>query len=336
MEKLNKRKNNIDLLRIISSFMVVLLHTAAMGPLLVNEKGFMQTAVINSITRFCVPVFVMISGYFMLEKEKVPSFYVKRAVKLIFTMVCWSVLYLIKYTVTGVLSPDSIKTVLIYLFTEPVHLWYFYMLSALLLFTPFIQTFCKNADKKMYIYTLTLMFVAGCILTPLLNSRVGSFVDLITGKMKIGTLMAFPMYYMFGYFIKRFGLKRKYAVLSLLIGLLLTVAGLVLMSFKKGFLDERLISFYAPNVAIFAMGMFALFCNFDTEKAAPVKYVAPLTGGIYGIHMIFLSSVYEKTDFINVAGVRIILSAVITFIVSGTVIFIFKTLKKGIHKIHLF
>lgn len=332
---MNKRQTNIDFLRIISSVMVVLLHTCAMGPLGVREQGFFLNAVLNALTRFSVPVFIMISGYFMLEKEENFTYFLKRSARLIVTMILWSALYLVKYTLSGDIILNSLKDAVKYLFTEPVHLWYFYAVSALLVFTPALCVFAKKSDKKTYIYTMTLMLFFGSVITMLVKENLLPTLSLITEKLKIGTVLTFPAYYLFGYYVKRFEINKKLSFLSFIFGLFLTVGGVILLSLKKGFLSENVLSFYALNVALMSMGIFAFFKSLKLRENPIIKRIAPLTGGIYGLHMIILPSVYNKICFLKADFVKIILSVLITYVLCAIIVFVFKEIKKFIIKLCL-
>lgn len=70
-KKIN-RQSNFDLLRIISTFAVVLIHVNAnvADSNNISLVGFNFCSLINIITRFSVPCFVMLSGAFILNNEK--------------------------------------------------------------------------------------------------------------------------------------------------------------------------------------------------------------------------------------------------------------------------
>ena len=329
---MNRRKTNIDFLRIICSVMVVLLHTSAMGTLIPGEKGFLINTVLNSLTRFSVPVFIMISGYFMLGKEEDFSYFLKRSIKLIVIMILWSVIYLVKYTLSGAVLVNSVKDIVKYLLTQPIHLWYFYALSALILFTPALSVFARKSDKKTYIYTMTLMLVFGSVITMLVRENSFPTLTLITEKLKIGTMLTFPAFYLFGYFVKRFGISKKISLTSFVTGLILTVSSVIILSFQKGILSENVLSFYALNVAFMSMGIFAFFSSLNIGENGFIKWLAPLTGGIYGLHMIILPSVYEKLSVLTVDFIKIILSVLITYTICAIIVFVYRLIEKMIIK----
>lgn len=72
MNMLNQRKNYIDLLRVISAFAVVVIHvtSAAMNTTEVSSQTYMANALLNSIMRWAVPVFFMISGALFLDSKR--------------------------------------------------------------------------------------------------------------------------------------------------------------------------------------------------------------------------------------------------------------------------
>lgn len=61
-----------DVLRIVASFSIVLLHVSASYWSVVDIYGreFMVMTVYNSLTRFAVPVFFMLSGLFLVTPER--------------------------------------------------------------------------------------------------------------------------------------------------------------------------------------------------------------------------------------------------------------------------
>jgi len=70
---LNERNKNLDLLRVLASFMVILLHVST--KYVVENIGspnlyFTIGNFFNSITRISVPIFVMLSGAFILDNVK--------------------------------------------------------------------------------------------------------------------------------------------------------------------------------------------------------------------------------------------------------------------------
>jgi len=91
----------IDILRIISIFAVVVLHVSA--PFVVNiHTNGIETwwvgNIMDSSTRWCVPILIMISGKLMLGNEKeieLRDFLKKRLLKVLIPLLAWSFIYMV-------------------------------------------------------------------------------------------------------------------------------------------------------------------------------------------------------------------------------------------------
>lgn len=110
-----KRERNYDLLRIISTIAVVMIHVSAIwfGNAIagISERGLSVTdarstywiCLYNSLPRFAVPCFVMLSGAFILEDEKnieYKRFYAKSFAKIGIPTIIFSAVYFF-YAIPG-------------------------------------------------------------------------------------------------------------------------------------------------------------------------------------------------------------------------------------------
>lgn len=150
-------------------FAVVVLHTAS--PLLFRVKDasindWLAADVYNALVRFCVPVFVMITGALLLQREyELGDFLKRRFGRLIPPFIFWSLIYIgyKLYNEEIELSNNiwpNIKLVLQQLQTGSYyHLWYVYLLMGLYLFIPVISKFVRNATEKELLYFLGIWFL---------------------------------------------------------------------------------------------------------------------------------------------------------------------------------
>ncbi len=82
---------NLNILKYISSILIIILH---LRPFL-NSSNELDLAFNNIITRICVPIFFIITGYFVAKKEKVNKNYIKEYIrKTISLYLVWSLLYI--------------------------------------------------------------------------------------------------------------------------------------------------------------------------------------------------------------------------------------------------
>src|SRR5690606_14500281 len=151
------RSSYISVLRIIAIFLVILIHSSS-GYLNSNDFDAFDWKYanwINSFSRFSVPLFVIISGALLLQKdEDTGIFYKKRLLKIIPPFAFWTVVYLVYYFIRYidfeyVGFPQVINIVLIRLKSgSNAHLWYLYMLIGLYLAIPFLRKMVRNCSKK--------------------------------------------------------------------------------------------------------------------------------------------------------------------------------------------
>lgn len=85
----------IDLLRVVSAFNVVLLHATAYKIYEVTGDYWNEFVVLNSFTRFAVPVFFMVSGAVGVRENFSLSDLVRRIARISLPLIFWSVMYYI-------------------------------------------------------------------------------------------------------------------------------------------------------------------------------------------------------------------------------------------------
>lgn len=89
VNKLNYQ--NLDILKYLSSILIIILH---LRPFF-NFSNELDLAFNNIVTRICVPIFFIITGYFVAKKEQVNQNYIKKYIKKIIPLyLVWSLLYI--------------------------------------------------------------------------------------------------------------------------------------------------------------------------------------------------------------------------------------------------
>ena len=88
INKLNYQ--NLNILKYISSILIIVLHLRPF-----NFSNELDLAFNNIITRICVPIFFIITGYFVAKKEKENKNYIKKYIKKTIPLYfAWSLLYI--------------------------------------------------------------------------------------------------------------------------------------------------------------------------------------------------------------------------------------------------
>ena len=89
----------LDNLRMKATFMVVLLHVAAPGLYQFNkipDSWWFICNVFDALVRACVPIFVMISGALILNKDyDLKDFLQKRLLRVVIPFIAWTFIYML-------------------------------------------------------------------------------------------------------------------------------------------------------------------------------------------------------------------------------------------------
>ena len=152
----------LDLLRILAAFCVIVNHTncqdVPLGALWASSVAWFFAS------KIAVPVFVMISGYLMLQKKHT---YKKTAISVLRIGIClllFSVIYYAVDCITGDVQRHSLREFLFLLRTAKVTnaFWYLYMYLGLLLMMPFVQKMAAGMEKTDYhvFFGITALFVS--------------------------------------------------------------------------------------------------------------------------------------------------------------------------------
>ena len=167
MEEKNNRIIYADLLRIIAIFAVIVIHVSASKwkVIPVNTCEWMAFTLHNSITRWCVPLFIMLSGMFFLNPEKEISVHLifhKYILRLLVALCFWGLFYQLTDALYQWFSEHNsihLKDFL-YMFAKLVfgppwyHLWYLYVIIGLYILTPIYREFIKVSNFYILKYFL--------------------------------------------------------------------------------------------------------------------------------------------------------------------------------------
>lgn len=155
-----QRKIYIDVLRIIACYLVIFNHT--------NERGFYKYAadtvfsekffvhvILSTVCKVAVPIFFMISGAMLLDKEESISRTFRRIPRILAAIVIFNALYFWTDTVIG--YKKSVSMIMHAMIQNNFwHLWYLYAYIAFLITLPFLRKFVKGLDLKTSVYFLTV------------------------------------------------------------------------------------------------------------------------------------------------------------------------------------
>lgn len=285
-----------DLLKAVAIFCMIMLHVTAEG-----IKGFdlgsdlwCNSVWVNACTRWCVPVFVMISGALALNPQKETSLkklWGKSILRLLVAFFFWSLMYCLYRQVIG--GFEDPKSFVVFFLKGEHHMWFISMILVLYALTPALKLIAAN--RKVLIYTIAISLVL-MVINGYENSFLnwGNVASAITSNISLD--LGYIGYYLLGYLLA--STKIKPSVTGVLVGA--GVLGLLITGFGTLYLtgqNDKLTMMsnnLSLNVLLMAVGVFAAGKALGTalEGKLPtwceklITFLGNLSLGAYMVHVL--------------------------------------------------
>lgn len=311
MSNTKNRNLYFDLLRIFATFAVVLVHCCFTS--IANRQIDSHWHILNifdSISRFAVPVFFMISGALFLDKERtlsVRKLYTKNVLRLCTAFAFWSVLYALltayikhKFTIGNLFS---------YFVNGYYHMWFIPAMIGIYILLPLLRKISENDNLVKYFLLICLVFyyVPELIVTLLEYlpfseaSTIETALTDVVSALKLYPTRGYAFYFFLGHYLHTKDFTKVQKVVSAILGFAGTIGIIALtacVSLKEGKLDENFYNYTALLVFLQAQGVFVLFKNAEnikiSDKASEViQSLSKYTFGCYLMHVIPIT-IYEK------------------------------------------
>lgn len=281
------RNTSIELLRIIAMVMIIFHHFAVHG-------GFTFEEADVSISHFWyyfiqmggkigVNIFVMISGFFLVESKDKQVFNFKRILKFWGQVFFYSVLLTIIAWITSI-GEVGIKELIKMMFPLTFGTWWFASTYFVLyLIHPFLNRFLHSINKQTYQKLLVLLVIIWCIIP-----------TFTTFNYQGNDLLWFITLYCITGYIKLFGLNPKfhtkhYFFLWLVCSLLtyLTAVIFALLGTKLPIVASHATYFFGQEkitILLVSLSLFMIFSSLEIKHSNVINTIASTTFGIYLIH----------------------------------------------------
>lgn len=326
---------NINFLKAIAIIAVVVLHASA--TVLINIDitlhlpSWTVANVFDSITRWCVPLFVIISGYLLLDPVKLDedckTFYKKRLNKIVIPLIFWSLFFLILSLVRLHIKNSELD---IYkdvfdpiLYGKPFyHMWFLFMILGLYLITPFLRIMIlKITRDKLFVFMIVSYIISMIFFNCMRYYNINIYF--------IFEWINYLPYFLTGYFLRE--ASKRYLKLTLIVFILAIVFTILItqyLSINYEISKQYGMYFYGyltPNIVLMSVSLtYVLFYYIQNNKIKFyrwVEYLGRESLGIYLIHPLFIlgfnltfgipSSVVTTFLFIVLVSISSILLSII-------------------------
>ena len=322
---MKKRVLYFDLLKIISIIFVILIHVISeyWNSLDVNSNTFIVLSILDSMSRFCVPIYFMVSGALFLNEEKkvtIKDVLKKYVPRILILFVFWNLVYSF---LNVIINKDAITFKMIgSVFLDTIlgkgifHLYFLPIIIGFYLCLPILKQITKEENKNILKYLIIVLFIFFGF------NRITNYLFNITLSYTI-VFSKYLIYFILGYYLNTFNISKKNtkAIYILgIIGLIITMVGTIISSKANGITDVFFkydtfnVIMYSASIFLFAKNNFTRF----NEKLSMV--LAQTNLGVYLIHGLVLG-LLEYTKLFNIFDstsitLSVIINSVIIYILS--------------------
>ncbi|MDO4332434.1 MAG: acyltransferase [Eubacteriales bacterium] len=287
-----ERKIYLELLRCIAVLLVIFNHTDGFFLYYTNTDHpvtFVYSLLLSVLCRVNVPVFFMISGALLLERqESVSELFRKRVWRIILVIFLFSFFQYAIDAVRGRETQVSLFSFLKGVATGTIEetYWFLYAYLGILLLLPFMRKLVKQMRREEFVYLLILE-----ILMAVFIPAVGSFV-----RIQIPSALYFVnvnvFYMIMGYALEHdiIGNGKNVRTWKPVVGMLLFIvisAGVCCLRYRiEGSFLESDLDLFAPLLTLL---MFAAVRQFCAEKNMPGKVehgIEILGSCAFGIYLV--------------------------------------------------
>ena len=272
-QKLDGRVAYADLLRSFATLAVMVLHLAGsqLGSVSVGSPDWDVFNLYDGLVRWCVPVFVMLSGMFLLDPKRslpLPKLLFHNALRIFIALLFWGGIYALAelWEAGKPFSWDSVQSALLGVLrgNTHYHLWFLFMILGLYLITPVLRAFVRGAGRGDFLWLFLLCFLFASLLPTAFRlwPNATAVLRVWYDRLSLQAVLGYAGFYVAGYYLKEFTIGRlTEAVIYILgaLGAFAAVWGTRALSLRAGGLDDTLYGYFAPNVVCFAVAVLVLF-----------------------------------------------------------------------------
>jgi len=325
----NQREYYMDVARVFSMISVILVHAGAItwydAPFSLYPWGVIN--LMDIMSRYCVPVFLMMSGHIFLDPSRnisVKKIYTRYLPRLLAAYFFWSFLYALITSgfVTQRTLANGVGTKLVQdLFWGHYHMWYMYLIVAMYIITPALRPIAANRSAMRYflIVSYVISFLIPTIMMiPVVYSTVGKYFN----RLEFSFISGYVFYYLAGAYFggEEMPPKEKKIIYGLgVLGFIFAVVCVTTVVIATQYPDSTYHEYYTAGVPLYSLAVYLFFrdrftnVNPNTKWMKVVMWMSKLSFGVYMAHDFGLI-VFKKIGFTPAICTPFISMPLLTFL----------------------
>ena len=288
----------VDGTRSIAAMAVVLLHVAANVVLdrsLLGTGSWWLANVLDAATRWCVPVFVLLSGALLLNPDKAGEpwrdFYRKRFSRVLIPLLFWSLFYVIYQRYPPYAEIEPLPWLQIWQQTRIgmpyFHLWFMFMLLGLYAITPWLRQVLQRTTRRQQLGGCALLLVLAML------NDLHTFWMHRHPPLAVLIFLPYIAYFIAGYLLRFYSVPLKAAWLVWGLSVLATAGGLAAFVQPDSlYIASYFYDYFSISTVPAGLAAFVLCMQLSRRKIW--SQLAPLSMGIYLIHPLLLDVLWQN------------------------------------------
>lgn len=282
-----------DYLRVFATFAVMILHISAQNWYVTDVNSF-EWQVFNlfdSIVRWSVPVFVMISGSLFLGREiPLRKIYSKYILRMAISFLVWSVIYAF-FTEGDIVNKLSAAV------QGKYHMWFVLMIIGIYMCIPLIKSIAETDEKIKYY--LLLAFVFAFVVpevTTLINDfgnelimKGGEVINVEVDRMRMHIVLGYASYFVLGYYINKTDWSKRQRTIIYVLGILgftFTVVMDLIVALKTQSGCQNYYGNFTVNVLFEAIAVFTWFKYKKYKQYRLNSFIQKLSKYSFGAYLV--------------------------------------------------
>ena len=319
-----KRDYRLDLLRVISMIMVVIIHIAnyyCRAFYDIDKISYLGALIFNTISRISVPFFFMISGATLLNRKYDKEKNKERILKKIITLFVITIIYFIwdKYYMD-----KDINIILLLSKPERKLLWFMYAIISIYISLPFVKCMVDKMGKEEAKLFAVLWLIFNGILKGL-NIGNTYLIPIISETYYLG-------YFIIGYMITKYynyinkNKNNNLLLITAIISFIIVIISTYFISININKHFTYLLTYSNIIIMVASLSSYIyLYFNIKDKENKIISNLSNLSFGIYlfhGIILDYLMKLIPYKDICSCIGIPIIL--IIIVFITSLIVSIFK------------
>lgn len=335
------RKVYFDYLRVFATLAVMVLHIAASNWHTTDVNGFAWQVFnfFDSMARWCVPVFVMISGALFLNRDvPLKRLYTKYILRMVAAFVVWSAVYVL--FMDGTAKDRAVEWM-----QGHYHLWFVLMITGIYMCIPFIKPIAVSASKMKYYFVLSLLFAFVVPELFLLAKDFGNdwvicilkSVKADVKNMHMHMVLGFVFYFLLGYYLdkREWSKRQRMAAYALgIMGFAFTVVVDLVVALRTQTCCGKYYGNFTVNVLLEAVAVFVFFKYGEYDCGRLNAIMQTMSGYSFGAYLVH-ALVLEQLNVVFGLNTLSFNPVFAVFVIAGIVFAVSFAISALLHRIPL-